>query len=224
MNSNRDAMAPIKKGETFYLSPHILGQGANALKLTLSLVRHLRVSGALNFSFVAKSPQLINKMGLKENLILEAFPSEICRNISQDDLAKKILQKRNDSLYNLYKKLGFLDLDPIHFDNQNIKIFELIKGILRPANFLLIESPEHDLSPSNIQLLIAALKHDAGLKQKSIIVISENHSFWRQYLDKSIVKEKNTILVKPNLLSKTNQVIPVTSAHEMIQLSQKKSA
>ncbi|MEI8346548.1 MAG: hypothetical protein WCG27_03715 [Pseudomonadota bacterium] len=166
------------------------------LKDFLYFLNWMRAPKPLKFSYVPSRPLLHGGLSLKDNILLESVPNSLT--ISKEFQLKNSLDRTgNEYLWQLFKEIPSLNAFPHEVDPVFHKIIALIKALLRPVDYLLLENPQEGLSPNLQELLIESLKFQAQ-DLKKIILIYGPSAMWVPHCNKKICEhEKSTYSVSP---------------------------
>ncbi len=99
-------------------------------------------------------------------------------NILTDNGLENLNQSNNDFLRKLIKRIYPLSRFIHQLNSEEKKIASLCRAIISQSPYLLLESPEENLSLSNLEVLKDALVHEFIKNQKSIFITSLQEEIW----------------------------------------------
>ncbi|MBT3982804.1 MAG: hypothetical protein HOE90_15705 [Bacteriovoracaceae bacterium] len=157
----------------------------NGLKLFLNFLRYLGTPKPISFSYISPKNDLIRDITIKENILLESIEADFM-STKENRFDQLIAESNNIYLEQILAKIPALDSLPQALDQKAQHMVSLIKGLLKPSEFIFYEEPSWELSPEEEVLI----KKIFQFENRSLLVASSNEVLWKKSLDKSVIKSR----------------------------------
>jgi hypothetical protein len=158
------------------------------LKDFLCFLNFFQVAKPIRFSYVPCAPLLHAHLTLKENILLESIPYSLTTS-KEFQLQNSLDQTGNEYLWQLFKQIPSLDVYPKDVVPQTHKAIAIIKALLGPNDYLLLEHPQEGFEGTYMEMLIEALKYQAQ-HLKKIIMLYGPQTLWAPHCNKKIIEHQ----------------------------------
>lgn len=142
------------------------------------------ISRPICFSHVEADGSLLGNLSLKENIHLD-LTQETSRE-RNFCLEKFLDETKNKYLIDFFKKIILLEELPSRVDEQTCKMTVLFKSLIRPSDYLFLESPEKHLSSKNWNLFLKAMEYQRWHFGFTVLVYSSQHKEWEKLANKEV--------------------------------------
>lgn len=147
----------------------------------------------LHFAYAEAETLMMNRLSLKENILLDGVLNSLCMT-KEFQLERHLDKEGRPCLVELYNKIGNIDLLPDEATKEAKKLASLLKTLLRPSDYIFLESPELYLSQTNLDVFIAALQEQIEKTEQTIFIHSLNEEIWAPYASKKILKGNDGVI------------------------------
>ncbi len=167
------------------------------LKTFINFLNFNKVKRPIKFAYISSNTQLIEKLTLKENILLDYIPTDL--STSKECQLNSYLQKSgNTHLLQLFKQIKLPDAYPSKIDRETQQIVIFIKGLLQQSEFLFLERPEEHLSPENIINTIKAIEFQSSNSNQVILLNTTMSEQWFSHITKIVTKiQKQSFDITP---------------------------
>ncbi|MFW5871889.1 MAG: hypothetical protein ACOCUT_02175 [bacterium] len=165
---------------------------SNPLRYFIRFLQSVDENAILDFAYVPDTPNLIDNLSARENILIDHSPPPHMR-IKGEDLKDIVTEGNNPHLIKLMDYLPNLDCMPYQLSMEDKKLLSLMKGILSTSSLLVLHSPEKYLHIDLIHLLQKAILHETRFRQKTIVLCGKQTASWQEITDTVIFKNENSI-------------------------------
>lgn len=164
-------------------------QNSTELKNFLRALAFLGYERPYRFSYVERDGALIEKMTLKENILLDSIPNTLCTS-KEFQLSEYLTKTGNVHLMGLFNQIKNLDKYPGETEDNKRKLTALMKGLIPKTKFLFLDQPEKGLEEFQIKLLLKAVSYQAKNQNKIVFVRPLHEQLWNNHITKELIREK----------------------------------
>lgn len=169
--------------ESSYNSP-------NQLKDFLNYIKSENSTTIIDFSYAAGKDTLIPGLSIRENIFLDSIPTSLAKN--KDIGLKELLKNHeNQSLIKIILELGKLSTMTQNLSSEQYQLASIVKAVLAPSKFLLIDTPERELSINQINMVKNTLEYEATRNHRKILLASHQPSIWLDIVTHFISKNES---------------------------------
>lgn len=148
------------------------------LKNIIKFLKIIHQQKKLNFTFVSETGGLIPNLSLLENIIID-LPSTKRYKDPIFYINPLIEKKKNPGLLKLFQQIiPDLEQFPLPSNTRETKIVGLIKSLLRPTPFLILERPELFLNKEDIQLFEKIIDCHCKTEASHTIINTSQKGVW----------------------------------------------
>lgn len=195
------------------------------LKYFIHFLHSIGIKRPLNFSYVEENGPLIDNLTLKENILLESIPNGLS---STKEFQLYTYLKRTGNIYliNLFNKIKHLEEYPKNTDIETRKITALFRGLVRKADYIMLERPEKHLSEQNFLLFINAMTYQIKNRPQMALINSSSFNPFMNLVSKIVYKDQSEKFIISQYSKPLQQLSQQSSYPEEIytEIDQKKVA
>jgi ABC-type lipoprotein export system ATPase subunit len=178
---------------------------SNPLKEFLYFLKYNQVS-PIHFSYSSDTDTLHTDLSVTENFTLDAIPRSLIRD-NENNLVTFLSELENPYLKDLVFHIGDLKRNIKELTYEQLKITSIAKAILSPSTYILLDSPDKNLSAEILALVKECLSFENQKNNRSILLRSHRKILWPDIITNIVTKnESHQYIVTKNPLQRSSEM------------------
>jgi len=175
-----------------------IDQNRSMLNDFLQFIKSQKVKPPFKFSYVGKIDALFSELSLLDNILID-FHGHSLTSDKEEQFFEFLKLKENESLKRLFSKLNNPKIQASEANTEMRKIASLIKALISESDFILLDSPEVELSLNAQEIFFDALKIHVETYDKNVLVSTFNKEFIYKYISYVVSRNAQSEFVISNL-------------------------